>query len=88
MNETRRNIIMPNLTGLSEKYRLCIFENRGSRSQGANQPVGCLLEIVQSCISYPLEVMKQRKNVHFVFICDLIKNNVIRSHLMNVFFPI
>jgi len=29
---------------------------------------------------------EEKKKVHFVFICDLIKNNVIRSHLMNGFF--
>jgi len=31
-------------------------------------------EIVQSCISYPLKVMKKKK-VHFVFICDIIKQS-------------
>jgi len=29
---------------------------------------------------------EEKKKVNFVFICDLIKNNLIRSHLMNVFF--
>jgi len=103
MNETRRNV-MPNLTGLSEKYiDYASLKEEVDRSQRANQPNLVLLFCSsrgddRDCRMFAGDraVMHQlsfgsyeaKKNVHFVFICDLIKNNVIRSHLRNVFFDL